>query len=126
MPVVKATALDALYGLFLREGRFDYSDELICQNQIEKFLTARDIKYFREHSLSGAEVTDFYFPNSKLVLEVKAGKNWSKRRVYRQVERYCAHPDVEGLLLATGKVQGLPEAINGCPVRIYQMGLGFL
>ena len=126
MCAANSAALDALCSLLEREGRFDYSDEKICQNQIEEFLNRKGITFLREHELPGAGITDFYFPNSRLVLEVKAGKGWSKRGVYRQCERYCGHPDVQGLLLATGKIQGMPESINGRPVRIYQLGIGFL
>lgn len=119
-------ALDALHLLLIKNGRFDYSDEKICQNQIEVFLSSHNINFIREFSIPQVGVTDFYFPRSKIVLEVKAGKSWSKRGVFRQCERYCSHPEVHGLILATGKIQGLPPVINGKPIRIYQLGLGFL
>jgi hypothetical protein len=33
---------------------------------------------------------------------------------------------VRGLILATGKAQGLPPSIHGKPVKVYQLGLGSL
>lgn len=110
----------------LGEGRFDYSDETECQRQIAAFLTERGVAFVKEHDLGEAGICDFYFVKSKLVLEVKAGKQWNKRGVYRQCERYCSHQDVQGLVLATGRIQGLPSNICGKPVRVYQLGLGFL
>lgn len=120
------SALEVLHSLLIQKGRFDYSDEKICQNQIESFLISNRISFFREYSIADVGITDFYFPKSKIVLEVKAGKAWSKRGVFRQCERYCSHPEVHGLILATGKIQGLPPIIFGKPVLIYQLGLGFL
>lgn len=119
-------AIDVLYDLLLKEGRFDYVDETICQNEIEHFLRFKKIMFCREHELTGSGICDFYFPTSKLVLEVKAGKNWSKRRVYRQCERYCQHESVNGLVLATGSIQGMPTSICDKPIRVYQLGIGFL
>ncbi len=124
---VMATAhpIDILIRL-LGEGRFDYSDESECQRQIAVFLTERGVTFTKEHDLGGAGICDFYFTKSRIVLEVKAGKQWNKREVYRQCERYCRHDEVQGLVLATGRIQGMPPTICGKPVRVYQLGLGFL
>lgn len=110
----------------LGEGRFDYSDEAECQRQIAAFLVERRVGFMKEHDLGKSGICDFYFERSRLVLEVKAGKQWNKREVYRQCERYCRHEDVQGLVLATGRIQGMPTSIFGKPIRVYQLGLGFL
>lgn len=123
---MNSSPIDTLHRLLLSDGRFDYSDEMICQNAIAQFLDSKSISFLREYELAGSGVCDFYFPNSRIVLEVKAGKGWSKRGVYRQCERYCQHEDVSGLVLATGKIQGMPETISNKPIRVYQLGLGFL
>lgn len=108
-------------------GRFDYADEKVCQRQMEKFLSEKGIKFIREHNLRGDHgIVDFYFPTSGVALEAKAFKGWSKKRVYRQCERYCLSDEVNGLILATGKSQGLPAEIHGKPTTVYQLGRGFL
>ncbi|WP_045861617.1 hypothetical protein [Teredinibacter purpureus] len=117
--------LDILLKL-LSSGRFDYSDEKYCQEQISSFLTGFKVNHIKEFCLGRNGVCDFYFPRSQLVLEVKAGKAWSKMEVYRQCEKYLQHKDVKGLLLATGKIQGMPASINGKPVKVLQLGIGFL
>jgi len=107
--------------------RFDYVDEKVCQVQIENLLKEKQLTFIREHDFGGrVGICDFFFPRSGIVLEAKAFKSCSKREVYRQCERYCGHPDVKGLLLATGKAQGLPATICGKPTRVYQLGLGAL
>lgn len=110
----------------LGEGRFDYSDENFCQQQIAEFLSERQVAFTKEYDLGAAGICDFYFKKSGLVLEVKAGKKWNKKEVYRQCERYCRHDSVLGLVLATGRIQGMPSSIHGKPVGVYQLGLGFL
>lgn len=113
--------------LLLRTRAFDYVDEKICQDQIEGFLKEKGLLFIREHDFGGGVgVCDFFFPRSGIVLEVKAFKTWSKKQVYRQCERYCGHPDVKGLLLATGRAQGLPGTLCGKPTRVYQLGLAAL
>ncbi len=111
----------------LRTRSFDYADEKVCQVQMDEFLRAKGLSFLREHDFGGGVgICDFFFPRSGIVLEAKAFKSWSKRQVYRQCERYCGHSEVSGLLLATGKAQGLPDAICGKPARVYQLGLGAL
>lgn len=122
MTVQKLIALAAL----LQGHRLVYADEKVCQDQIEAILFAKGIDYRREYRLGDAGICDFYFPNSRIVLEAKAFKSWSKLKVYRQCERYCRRPEVAGLLLATGKAQGLPTVIAEKPVRVHQLGLGAL
>lgn len=117
--------IERLYAA-IATGRFDYSDEAICQNQIADHLNLHGIEFKKEHRLDQKNICDFWIPDGGLAIEVKAGKSWSKMNVYRQVERYCRCEQVNGLILATGKVQGLPDSICGKPIRIYQLGLGFL
>ena len=116
--------VDSLIELLSR-GRFDYADEKVCQEQIEKYLIVNKITFIRECAFDNG-IVDFFFPKSGLVLEVKASSKWGKTQVYRQCERYCENQEVTGLVLATGKAQGLPRQINGKPVGIYQLGIGLL
>ncbi|ARM86122.1 hypothetical protein MARSALSMR5_04102 (plasmid) [Marinobacter salarius] len=116
--------LEALIGLLSR-GQFDYADETRCQLMIENFLLECGAVFRREFQLTDG-IVDFFFPRSGLCLEVKASKQWSRRAVYRQCERYCKDDRVTGLVLATGRSQGLPELINGKPVRVFPLGAAFL
>jgi len=116
--------IDAMIEL-LKGGRFDYADEKICQIQIESYFNHCGVTFCREYQLENG-IPDFFFPRSGLVLEIKASKQWSKMQVYRQCENYCKSSEVTGLVLATGKAQGLPPEINGKPVRIYNLGIGLL
>ncbi|WP_415913096.1 hypothetical protein [Neptuniibacter sp. QD37_11] len=107
----------------LSRGRFDYVDEKVCQEQIERFLITKGVEFEREYILpEGNGIIDFYFPKSGLGLEIKASAQWSKTEVYRQCERYCKCEQITGLVLATGKSQGLPESINGKPVQVFKLG----
>ena len=129
--MVSDAKLGPLQGLhlltqILSAARFDCQDELACQEQIERLLAEKGVGYRREHHLSQGNIIDFYFPRSGLGLEVKVFKRWSKREVYRQVERYCSHDELNGLLLATAKAQGLPYSIHGKPVLVHQLGLSVL
>lgn len=116
--------IDALISLLGRD-RFDYVDEKICQVQIESFLTMHEACYIREARIGNGYV-DFFFPRSGLVLEIKACKKWNAREVYRQCERYCSDDKVTGLVLATGRSQGMPPEIAGKPVRVLSLGASFL
>lgn len=123
-PTLKA--LHALASLLQRRS-FSYVDEKVCQQEIHAFLESKGVPVVREHDFGiGVGVCDFFLPRSGLVIEVKAHKSWAKRAVYRQCERYCRMSEVKGLLLATGKAQGLPSTIAGKPALVYQLGLGAL
>lgn len=123
-PVSTDARIEALLGLLSR-GQFDYADETKCQLMIEDFLLGCGAVFHREFQLSDG-IVDFFFPRSGLCLEVKASKQWSRRAVYRQCERYCKDARVMGLVLATGRSQGLPDLINGKPVRVLALGAAFL
>lgn len=123
-PTGTEARLEALVGLLSR-GQFDYADETRCQLMIENFLLECDAVFHREFPLTDG-IVDFFFPRSGLCLEIKASKQWSRRAVYRQCERYCTDDRVTGLVLATGRSQGLPEIINGKPVRVLLLGAAFL
>ncbi|MEG3764941.1 hypothetical protein [Alteromonas sp. 14N.309.X.WAT.G.H12] len=109
----------------LRRGKFDYADEKICQSQIETFLRENRVSFIREYNV-GNGIIDFFFPRTGIAMEVKASKTWSKVKVYRQCERYCEHEQVKGLVLASGKAQGLPLEIKNKPVRVFQLGVNLL
>ena len=122
--MTKLEPIDAVVEL-LRRGRFEYADEKVCQSQMASQFLKTGVVFEKEYVFENG-TADFFFPRSGIVLEVKASRHWNKTRVYRQCERYCKNDIVNGLVLATGKAQGLPQEIHGKPVRIYQLGIGLL
>lgn len=105
--------------------RFSIVDEKLCQEEMDDHLTDLGVEFEREYRLSTG-IVDFFLPRSGLAIEVKAGKRWSKVEVYRQCERYCKDQSVRGILLVTGKAQGMPSDIEGKPVRVLHLGLAYL
>jgi hypothetical protein len=105
---------------------YDYIAENRCQEQMEQHFRELGIGFIREFRLDEHSRIDFYFPNSGLGLEVKAGKSWSRKKVYRQVERYTRSPEIRGVILATGRAQSLPALINDKPIRLHCLGAAHL
>lgn len=110
---------DKLYNLslLLSRGRYRLGDEKNCQEDMAKFLEVQGVPFYREHPLSDG-IVDFYLPRSRIGIEVKVSKQWSKMEVYRQCERYCTDSSVDALLLATASAQRLPELISQKPARV--------
>jgi hypothetical protein len=109
----------------LRQGDFNLMDETMTQDQIEMHFQVNQIPYVREKRLASGFV-DFYLPESGIAIEVKAHKQWQKMAVFRQCERYCQEEEIKGLILATAKIQGLPDQIAGKPARVLQLSLSAL
>lgn len=100
--------------LFLRALRLPLRDEKEAQAVLEGQLREAGFDFVREHRLSPGNIVDFYFPATKVGLEVKLKA--PKREIFRQIKRYCEHDEVEGLILASGTFMGLPGDIGGKPV----------
>jgi hypothetical protein len=105
----------------LNTGKFDCADEIRAQNQISVLLQSVGVDFHKEYRLEEG-IVDFFLPKSQIAIEVKANKQWSKMKVFRQCERYCRDERVLGLLLATAKSQTLPPTINGKPVSVFSLG----
>ena len=107
----------------LFKGTYSLVDEVETQNDIEEVLRRNGIKFEREKRLSPTDIVDFFLPETGVAIEVKAAKDWSKTRVHAQCERYCQHDSVKAIVLATGKMQGLPKFICGKPTKVFQLSL---
>lgn len=88
------------------------------QLSIEEALDAAGFPNKREHRLSVADRIDFMI--GSVGLEAKTRCN--KRAIYRQLERYAQHDEIEALILVTGTAMGLPAAINGKPIYLVATG----
>lgn len=117
-------ALNALIKLIGRQ-QFNYTDEKVCQEQMESFLATVSVPFYREYRTE-AGIIDFFFPRSGIAAELKASKKWSRMKVYRQCERYCGLKEVKGLLLLTARAQKLPPHIEGKPVKVHNLGISLL
>lgn len=110
----------------LSQGRFDLSTETKCQADIETLLLASLPAgvVSREHRLSPADRPDFLVFDS-IVIEVKV-KGAGRAAIERQLLRYAVHPQVTGLVLATGVAMSLPDRLYGKPLAVVSMGRAWL
>lgn len=111
----------------LRAGRFDLSREALTQADIQAHLAARlpmGVLLEREKVMGPADRPDFLI-DGRIVIEVKV-KGAAPASLRLQLQRYAAYPQVEGIVLATGKSVALPAEIRGKPVHIVYLGAGWL
>lgn len=107
---------------FLEGRRFPLSDEKRLQEEIETQLLAGAFAFEREVKLGDGDIIDFVVGRIGLEVKIKG----AKREIYRQCERYCAHDQITGLVLASNVAMGLPVEIAGKPVRLASLGKGWL
>ncbi len=79
----------------------------------------------REHHLGPGDIPDFLIAG-QIVVEVKLKNHNQPRRVFAQLERYAAYPDVKTIVLATNLSMGLPPTICGKPAFIVLLGAAWL
>ena len=114
--------------------RLPLSDEKALQASMAEVLTAHRVPFVREVRLDddGKDIVDFMAGRGAdlqpltpcCAIEVKIGG--SRRAIYRQIERYCAHPQVAEIVLATSVVMNLPREIEGKPTAIIHLGRSWL
>lgn len=102
---------------------FVLNDEKAVQAAISLLLDAAGVLHKREVELSEGNVVDFMIEGG-LAAEIKLKA--SKRAIYRQCERYCAHQQVKALVLVSATAMGFPEEINGKPCWTASLGAGWL
>lgn len=106
-------------------GRFHFRQhsERALQDGIEVVLAGAGIPFRREHALSPRDRPDF-FVDGAVCVEVKIGGSASE--VFRQLERYAEHEEVEVILLVTTRRQHVvPAEIDGKPVMTLCVGGAF-
>lgn len=112
----QALAVAQLLGRY----RFRINTERALQDDIEEALKNEGVSYTREHQLPGAGIVDFMV--GRVALEMKV--DGSKRDIHRQCKRYCAHADVDALVLATAVAMGLPDIEK--PTIVMSLGRAWL
>lgn len=99
--------------------RFSLGDEKRLQLELSEVFTANNIIFKREVHLDANSIVDFMVDG--LAIEVKIRTKASPMQVYRQLERYCAFPQVKALMLMASKTMSLPATIKEKPVYILSL-----
>lgn len=107
---------------FLERRRFPLRTEEECQRMIADQFRYAGVDCDREVRLSPEDIVDFMIGG--VAIEVKL--RGQRREIYRQCERYCEHPEVTALILATNASMGLPARIKDKPVFIANLGKAWL
>lgn len=103
----------------MRGRRFSLGDEKRLQAELAEAFADAGIVFEREVHLDKNNIVDFTIDG--LAIEIKIRTKVSAMQIYRQLERYCAFPEVEALMLMTSKAMSLPDAINGKPVYVLSL-----
>lgn len=100
----------------IRGKRFSYSTEDDLQAAISEVMTKAGIEHVRELAIAGGRVD--LCVQGRVGVEVKIAG--SPAEVQRQIGRYLAGDDLDGLVLVTSRVRhlGLPDEIHGKPVEV--------
>lgn len=114
-------AMDAIVAVLSR-ARLRLTEETATQESIEAALRNAGIECTREVRLSASDIIDVMAGRIGIEIKVKG----SPTAIFRQIERYAKHDEIDGLILATNKAMRLPPAINGKPCRVISLGMGWL
>lgn len=104
----------------LQGHRFTLVNEKVTQAEIAAVLVAAGLPAVREVRLDGLGIVDIRV--DRTVIEVKLAG--AKRAIHRQCARYCDHPDVDALILATSVPVTLPRIAK--PTHVLSLGKAWL
>ena len=110
----------------LRARQYPLHSEKVLQAEIEKSLKADGFVFSREHRLSDRDIPDFFLDGEIGGIAIEIKIKGSKREIFDQCTRYCAHPEVSSLILLTGVATGFPEEINGKSCYVVSLGRAWL
>nr|WP_296429692.1 hypothetical protein [Roseovarius sp. BRH_c41] len=103
----------------LRGLRLPVTTELALQDALNTWLTDSGLPFQREVRMGPKDRIDFMVSET-IGIEVKT--RYPRRKIYRQLERYCEGDRLSGLILVTGTYLGLPTEIHGVPVFLVSLG----
>lgn len=109
----------------LERHQFDLSTEKHLQSAVEEAFTEAGIVFEREKRLSASDIPDFLVSGG-VVVECKLRNKSRKIDIYKQLERYATHPEVNVIVLASNSVMGLPVEIEDKPVYAASLSRGWL
>ncbi|MGJ5149849.1 hypothetical protein [Bradyrhizobium sp. HKCCYLR1023] len=113
----------------LERAPLPLSDEKVLQTEMHALLRREGFDAGREVRLDAGDIVDFMIFDGDVVLSglaIEVKIKGQRRAIYRQLERYCGHPRVSGILLATNVAMSLPATIGGKPARVAQLGRAWL
>lgn len=102
--------------------RCNLSDEKKTQAQLELAFVQAGFTVSREHRLSAQDIADFVIDGVAVEVKIKG----QRQAIFRQLERYAAHDEVQSILLVTAVSMQLPDTINGKPARVASLGRAWL
>lgn len=111
-----------LFVELLKKSRLSINTEHDCKNQMAGVLKANGIRFVTEYVLDARSRLDFYLEGTAVEVKLKG----SRMEIYKQCERYCAHPAVKDLVLATNRAMNMPLVINGKRVIVMNLGKAWL
>lgn len=109
----------------LRSYRIPFGVEAATQDAIARLFDEHGVGYVREFDLGPTHGRiDFYLPDERIGLEVKT--QGSPSAVAEQLMRYATAPEVDRLVLVTGRVRlgQLPPILNGKPLDVVSLWRG--
>ncbi|USQ97260.1 hypothetical protein [Caulobacter sp. RL271] len=108
----------------LSRGRFSLSSESSLQLEVDPYLREAfpGVEISREHRLDRANRPDWLI-DGRFVVEAKISRS-SRRDTVRQVQRYAEFPQVEAIVLITGR--SMPPIRAAKPVLIVHLGRAWL
>ncbi|MFY0638691.1 hypothetical protein [Maricaulis maris] len=108
-----------------RHTRCDLTDEKRTQADLaEAFAQSLDVPVEREYRLSASDIPDFLV-DGQLVVEVKL-KAARPIAIHKQLSRYAAHDQVQGVVLLANRAMALPPDIRGKPAFVQSLGEAWL
>lgn len=114
-----ATLSEALTAI--RAYRYLAGTESELQGMLAQVLEREGVPFLREFDLGTAGTIDFYLPLWRTGVELKTAG--SPAAVLRQLYRYAAAPEIDGLVLLTNhaRLGGLPATISDKPLQIVSL-----
>lgn len=108
--------------------RFPLGTERGLQDAIAETFRRNHLVADREKRLGPDDIPDFFVPLTETGtgIAVEAKITGGRREIHAQCERYCAHPEVAGLVLATAKAGALPAVVAGKPTLVVNLGRAWL
>ncbi len=119
--MIQDTDIDKLCTFFSKFRFSPYPEERL-QREVEEALTAHGYIFGREVNLTDEARIDFVVEHVGVEAKVKG----SPIQIFRQVEKYCEAPLIEGIILITSKTMALPTLIKGKPARVIRIGEAWL
>lgn len=111
----------------LANKRFPLEDEKATQAAIETVLRAAVLggarlpDVAREVAVTGG-IIDFIVSDCGIEVKIKG----TAASIQRQLRGYAEDPRIAGIILVTSRIVALPDAINGKPIAVLNMGRAWL